>query len=181
MSGYRERNGRKMANTTKKKTVKTDKEKNTVKEPVVTEAEVLETEAGVNEETKEEEISADAEPVTESSGEEQVKEDNVGEEEPVRKKRKYTKRAAKENKTEKTASKKSKKDTKEAENIEEVYLEFGNKKILSGDVLEQIRQAYKNEGHRISSIKKLQVYMNIEDGKAYYVINDKAEGKYVEF
>ena len=97
-----------MANTTKKKTVKTDKEKNTVKEPVVTEAEVLETEAGVNEETKEEEISADAEPVTESSGEEQVKEDNAGEEEPVRKKRKYTKRAAKENKTEKTASKKSK-------------------------------------------------------------------------
>lgn len=179
-----------MANS-KKKTVKADKEKSTVKEPVVNEAEVLETEAEVKEEKEagvvqeeaKEEISANTEPEAgiEVSGEEQVKEDNAGAEEPVRKKRKYTKRAAKESKTENAASKKNKKDVKEAESIQEVYLEFGNKKVLSEDILEQIRQAYKNEGHRISSIKKLQVYMNIDDGKAYYVINDKAEGKYVKF
>lgn len=178
-----------MANT-KKKTVKTDKEKNTVNEPVVTGAEVLENESGaeeeketgvVQEEVKEEGIPADTENGIEVPAEEQAVGDNAGTEEPVRKKRKYTKRAAKESKTEKAASKKSKKDVKEAESIQEVYLEFGNKKVLSEDILEQIRQAYKNEGHRISSIKKLQVYMNIDDGKAYYVINDKAEGKYVEF
>lgn len=170
-----------MANT-KKKTVKTEKEKISTTEPEVT----------VKEETAEPEAKEDAAVPEEAlednvqeagvSVEEQVKEDAAVEEEPVRKKRKYTKRASKESKTDKTAPKKSKKDAKEAENIQEVYLEFGNNKILiEEEIIEKIKQAYKNEGHRISSIKKLQVYINIDEKNAYYVINDKAEGKYVEF
>ncbi len=168
-----------MANT-KKKTVKADKEESTVKEPVVTEtAEAVKAEevAGVQEEVKEEKIPGEKE--AEAAAGTQVKEDAAGTEEPVRKKRKYTKKATKETKTEKTTSKKSKKESKEVENIQEVYLEFGDNKILSEEVIENIKQAYK--GHRISSIKKLQVYMNLDEKKAYYVINDKAEGKFVEF
>lgn len=117
----------------------------------------------------------------EDAGDTEVKEEAAGTEEPVRKKRKYTKKAAKETKTEKTTAKKSKKDSKEVENVQEVYIEFGDNKILSEEIIENIKQAYKAEGHRISSIKKLQVYMNLDEKKAYYVINDKAEGKFVEF
>ncbi|MCI9077902.1 MAG: hypothetical protein HFH68_03110 [Lachnospiraceae bacterium] len=167
-----------MANT-KKKTVKADKEESTVKEPVVTEtAEAVKAEevTGAQEEVKEEK-----EPEAKAAGEAQVEEEAAGTEEPVRKKRKYTKKATKETKTEKTTAKKTKKDSKEVENIQEVYLEFGDNKILSEEVIENIKQAYKAEGHRISSIKKLQVYMNLDEKKAYYVINDKAEGKFVEF
>jgi len=170
-----------MANT-KKKTVKADKEESTVKEPVVTEtAEAVKAEevAGVQEEVKEEKIPGEKE--AEAAAGTQVKEDAAGTEEPVRKKRKYTKKATKETKTEKTTSKKSKKESKEVENIQEVYLEFGDNKILSEEVIENIKQAYKAEGHRISSIKKLQVYMNLDEKKAYYVINYKAEGKFLEF
>lgn len=37
----------------------------------------------------------------------------------------------------------------------------------------------KNDGHRPSNIRSLQVYVNLEERKAYYVINGKAEGKFV--
>lgn len=174
-----------MANT-KKKTVKADKEESTVKEPVVTEtakAGTVEEAAGTQEEVKDGKVSGDKEPEssTETAVETQVNEDAAGTEEPVRKKRKYTKKSTKETKTEKVAAKKSKKDSKEVENIQEVYIEFGDNKILSEEVIDNIKQAYKAEGHRISAIKKLQVYMNLDEKKAYYVINDKAEGKFVEF
>lgn len=164
-----------MANT-KKKTVKADKEESTVKEPVVTEAAEavnVEETAGVQEEVKEEKVSEEKEPEKEA--------ESAGTEEPVRKKRKYTKKATKETKTDKATAKKSKKEPKEVENVQEVYIEFGDNKILSEEVIENIKQAFKAEGHRISSIKKLQVYMNLDEKKAYYVINDKAEGKFVEF
>lgn len=106
--------------------------------------------------------------------------------ETVKPKRKYTRRAATKTaedkktaaKTDKAAAKKAAK--KEIENVEEVFIEFGEAQILTEDILNKIREAYKNEGHRISSIKKLQVYMNVDQKKAYYVINDKHEGKYVE-
>ena len=174
-----------MANT-KKKTVKADKEESTVKEPVVTEAAeavTAEETTGVQEEVKEEKVPEVKEPETkaEAAGDTEVKEEAAGTEEPVRKKRKYTKKATKETKTEKTTTKKSKKEPKEVENVQEVYIEFGDNKILSEEVIENIKQAFKAEGHRISSIKKLQVYMNLDEKKAYYVINDNAEGKFVEF
>ena len=184
-SKSRERNGIKMANT-KKKTVKADKEESTVKEPVVTEtvdAGAAEEAASVQEELKEEKVSEEKEPEnkTEADGETKAKEADAVAEEPERKKRKYTKKTTKETKTEKTTAKKSKKDSKEVENVQEVYIEFGDNKILSEEVIDKIKQAYKAEGHRISAIKKLQVYMNLDEKKAYYVINDKAEGKFVEF
>lgn len=169
-----------MANT-KKKTVKADKEESTVKEPVVTEAAeavIAEETTGVQEEVKEEK---EPETKAEDAGDTKVKEEAAGTEEPVRTKRKYTKKATKETKTEKATAKKSKKEPKEVENVQEVYIEFGDNKILSEEVIENIKQAFKAEGHRISSIKKLQVYMNLDEKKAYYVINDKAEGKFVEF
>ena len=47
------------------------------------------------------------------------------------------------------------------------------------DVVENVKKAYKAEGNK-AAIKKLQVYVKPEEGVAYYVINDVAEGKKVE-
>ena len=41
---------------------------------------------------------------------------------------------------------------------------------------ERAKAAYLAEGHRAASIKKLCLYVKPEDGKAYYVVNDKAAG-----
>lgn len=91
--------------------------------------------------------------------------------------------------TAKTAEKKTTKKTtakkatakKPVEKVTEVYFEYNGEQILSEELVSRIQEAYKNEGHRISSIKTLRVYINPDERKAYYVINDKAEGKFVEF
>lgn len=101
------------------------------------------------------------------------------EEAPIEKKRRGRKPADKTDAKKPVAKKAAKKVEKEV--IQEVYFEYMGDQILSNDLVERIKEAYKNEGHRVSSIKTLRVYVNPEDRKAYYVINDKAEGKYVEF
>ena len=65
--------------------------------------------------------------------------------------------------------------------VQEVYFEFDGKQVEAGQVVSLIEQAYKNEGHQIGRIKDLKVYINSEEGKAYYVIDgDDGEGKYIE-
>ena len=65
--------------------------------------------------------------------------------------------------------------------VQEVYFEFDGKQVEAGQVVSLIEQAYKNEGQQIGRIKDLKVYINSEEGKAYYVINgDDGEGKYIE-
>lgn len=64
---------------------------------------------------------------------------------------------------------------------QEVYFEFDGKQVEAGQVVSLIEQAYKNEGHQIGRIKDLKVYINSEEGRAYYVINgDDGEGKFIE-
>jgi hypothetical protein len=75
----------------------------------------------------------------------------------------------------KTAAKKG------AERIQEVYFEFDGKQVEAGQVVKQIEDAYKNEGHQVGRIKDLKIYINSEDSKAYYVINgNPEENKFVE-
>ncbi len=65
--------------------------------------------------------------------------------------------------------------------VQEVYFEFDGKQVEAGQIVSQIEQAYKNEGHQIGRIKDLKVYINSEAGKAYYVINgDDGDGQYIE-
>ena len=49
------------------------------------------------------------------------------------------------------------------------------------DINERIRQAWLAEGHYPSRLKSIKTYINLEERRAYYVINGKAENKYVEF
>lgn len=79
------------------------------------------------------------------------------------------------------ATKKSGKKAAPAERITQVHVQIdGRDDIVTNDIINKIEEAYKAEGHRVSTIKDLQVYLNVGEGKAYYVINGKAEGKFVE-
>ena len=80
----------------------------------------------------------------------------------------------------KPASKRAPKKV-EKELVEEVYVQFYGEEVVSNVLVDRIKEAYKNEGHRISSIKSLRVYINVEQRRAYYVINEKPEDKFIEF
>lgn len=100
---------------------------------------------------------------------------------------KTTTAAAKTAAVKKTAAKKpaakrtTRKSTKKAEPIQEVFYEYAGEQILTEELVSRIKEQYKSEGHRIGAIKSLRVYINPEHRKAYYVINDKAEGSFIEF
>lgn len=64
-----------------------------------------------------------------------------------------------------------------AEKTEHVYVQFAGKELLTTELTEQAKQAWAAEGHRVSSIKSLELYVKPEDSAAYYVINGKETGK----
>lgn len=59
-----------------------------------------------------------------------------------------------------------------------LVLQFqGRDSDISG-VVEKAREAFVKEGHRVSSIKSLEIYLKPEESAAYYVINGgKFQGK----
>ena len=75
----------------------------------------------------------------------------------------------------------SAKETAKATASQETYFEIAGEQILMEDINERIRQAWLAEGHYPSRLKSVKTYLNIEERRAYYVINGKAENKYVEF
>ena len=80
----------------------------------------------------------------------------------------------------KTASKAAKKPV--VENKEEFFFEVNGQQVMVNqlDLKQRIHEIYREEGHRPANIKSLQVYVNLEERKAYYVINGKADGKCVD-
>ena len=88
--------------------------------------------------------------------------------------------AAKAGKAANEAKAKAKKAVKDIVPVRETYIQFFGKDIMAEDIVKQIEAAYKAEGHRVSSIHSLRTYINVAEGRAYYVINDKEEGKYIQ-
>ena len=60
--------------------------------------------------------------------------------------------------------------------VEEMFLQFQEGQWELSAVKEQVVAAYVAEGHRVSAIKSLSLYVKPEEKKAYYVVNEKATG-----
>ena len=91
-----------------------------------------------------------------------------------------TKNAEKATKTDKKTTKTAKK-VAPVERTTEVHIQFDYREdIVTNEIVAKIEDAFKEEGHRVSTIKSLNVYVNVAENKAYYVINGKEEGKFVE-
>ncbi|MBR6337071.1 MAG: hypothetical protein IKR76_04995 [Ruminococcus sp.] len=97
--------------------------------------------------------------------------------EKVEKAVKETKTAAKKTaaKAKDTATKAKAAAKKAAENKQAVYVQFGDKEVAALDVLEAAKADFKanNKG----AVKSVKIYIKPEDNAAYYVVNDKVEGK----
>jgi len=105
-----------------------------------------------------------------SAAEEKVAVETAPVAEPVVKEKKATKKpAAKKASTAKT-------ETKTAPKKDEVFVQFAGEEFVVEEVMEKAKAAYVAEGHRISAIKSVRLYIKPEERKAYYVINDKAAG-----
>ncbi len=59
----------------------------------------------------------------------------------------------------------------------ELFLQFQNKEAVMEEAIQAAKDQYVAAGHRVSSIKSLQVYFKPEENAAYYVINQKFAGK----
>lgn len=86
-------------------------------------------------------------------------------------------------KTEQTVKKATttpKAKTTKPEIVNEMYVEVNGITYDVTNLQDKIKEAYKADGHQIARIKKIQTYINAAEGRAYYVINDKPENKFVE-
>lgn len=70
-----------------------------------------------------------------------------------------------------------KKAAAKAELKPEIFVQFQGKESVLEDALDRAKGEYTAAGHRVSSIKSLQLYLKPEEGAAYYVINQKFAGK----
>ena len=60
----------------------------------------------------------------------------------------------------------------------EVFVQYGpNGEASVEAVVERIKNEYAAQGHRLSSIKSMKVYVKPEERSAYYVINEKTQGR----
>lgn len=73
----------------------------------------------------------------------------------------------------KTARKGAKRGPKPAsERTVELYVQYGSKEVSYTDLITRIKDMWKEQGKRETSLKSLNVYVKPEEFKAYYVIND---------
>lgn len=87
-----------------------------------------------------------------------------------------TKKAVKTTKTTKSTKTTSKKAVKE-EMKPEVFIQYQGKEAIVADAIEKAKAEFVADGHRVSSIKSLQIYLKPEEYAAYYVINQKFAGR----
>lgn len=54
-----------------------------------------------------------------------------------------------------------------------IYFQYDGNEISAANIEQKVKEAYKSEGHRVGSIHSLKIYINANEGKAYYVVNGK--------
>ena len=102
------------------------------------------------------EVAAEAEPAAETK--------TVAEEKPAKKTR-----APRGSKTAKKAVKEELKP--------EVFIQYQGREAMVADAIDKAKAEFVADGHRVSTIKSLQVYLKPEEDAAYYVINHKFAGR----
>lgn len=75
----------------------------------------------------------------------------------------------------------AKKKAAAAAPVFETYCEINGEQVRIDNIKERVLDAYKADGHRIGNVKDIKTYLNLAERRAYYVVNGKAEDKFVEF
>lgn len=59
---------------------------------------------------------------------------------------------------------------------EEVFFQFDGKEISHTDLIKEFKEKWKKNSMRVKDIKSLKLYYNTDEGKCYYVVNNKETG-----
>lgn len=88
--------------------------------------------------------------------------------------KKTTKETAKKTTAKKSAKTGAKRGPKPAsERTIEMTVQFGEKEVTYTDMVNRIKEMWKEQGKREVSMKSLELYVKPEESKVYYVINSK--------
>lgn len=60
-----------------------------------------------------------------------------------------------------------------------LFIEFGGNKFAADEIVEKCKAAYTADNSR-KQVRSIEVYVKPEDNKAYYVVNGKADGLYID-
>lgn len=63
----------------------------------------------------------------------------------------------------------------------ETYFEFNGVQISSEEMVKKVVAAYIEAGNEESSLESLKVYINANERRAYYIVNDKPENNFIEY
>ncbi|MBR4027637.1 MAG: hypothetical protein IKJ01_08835 [Lachnospiraceae bacterium] len=66
---------------------------------------------------------------------------------------------------------------KKEECVTNVVIQFQGNEVTAATIEEKVKAQFVEEGHRAGTIKSLSIYVKPEEYSAYYVINEKHEGR----
>ncbi len=78
--------------------------------------------------------------------------------------------------TRRTTTKKTPKKTVKQPAVEvkaDVFVQFAGMEYSEKEIMDKVIAAWEAEGKKASAIKRVKLYVKPEDGKAYYVVNEK--------
>ncbi len=70
---------------------------------------------------------------------------------------------------------------KSAKIVEKVYVQIMGKDATPEDMVARAKADWEAQGHSVSEIKTLSVYLNTAEGRVYYVVNDELNSGSFEF
>ena len=67
--------------------------------------------------------------------------------------------------------------TKKEEVVTNIVIQFQGNEVTAASIEEKVKAQFVADGHRVGTIKSLSIYVKPEEYSAYYVINEKHEGR----
>lgn len=58
------------------------------------------------------------------------------------------------------------------------YVEYHNRKVLSQDMIDTVKEIWKQDGGLVKDIDTIDIYIKPEEGMCYYVINGNNIGSF---
>lgn len=59
-----------------------------------------------------------------------------------------------------------------------LYVEYKGKKASSKELIEKVKDIWKEDGGKVKDLVNIDIYCKPEEGKCYYVINEDQSGSF---
>lgn len=63
----------------------------------------------------------------------------------------------------------------------DTYFEFNGMQVCVEELVDRAKEAYLAGGGSMDRVEQVKIYINANERRAYYVVNDESHGKFIEF